>query len=162
MEMKRVIIRPFSAVDRDWLVDTHSRLYVRDEGFDDSFGAVVGEAVDAFLAHHDPDRERGWIAESEGRRLGSIFCVRHGEMTAKLRLFLLVPEARGQGVGYRMLKTCTDFARLAGYGEIRLWTHESHRAACALYASTGWELLDSRPVHSFGCDLVEQSWKFAL
>ncbi|MEX0319271.1 MAG: GNAT family N-acetyltransferase [Ruegeria sp.] len=160
--MSDVTLRPFRPDDAPWLVECHGTLYARDEGFDDTFGQLVVQILDDFIADHDPTLERGWIAEQDGHRLGSIFCVKAGESTAKLRLFLLLPEARGRGLGKRLLHTCMGFARDAGYRDMRLWTHESHRAACALYAATGWQLVDSKPVHSFGVDLVEQSWKIQL
>ncbi|MCE8532149.1 GNAT family N-acetyltransferase [Ruegeria pomeroyi] len=160
--MDTITLRPFRPEDAPWLVERHGTLYAQDEGFDDSFAPLVARIVDDFIANHDPDREQGWIAEADGQRLGSIFCVRLDETTAKLRLFLLVPEARGQGLGRRLIDTCMGFARDKGYVQMQLWTHESHRAACALYAATGWQLVDSKPVHSFGVDLVEQSWKITL
>ena len=160
--METITLRPFCAEDAPWLVQQHDVLYARDEGFDDSFGLLVARILNAFIAGHDPTCERGWIAERDGQRLGSIFCVKLDDQTAKLRLFLLLPEARGQGLGKRLLSTCMGFARDAGYREMALWTHESHRAACGLYRATGWELTASKPVHSFGVDLVEQSWRIRL
>ena len=160
--MDTITLRPFRPEDAPWLVERHGTLYAQDEGFDDSFAPLVAGILDDFIANHDPDREQGWIAEADGQRLGSIFCVRLDETTAKLRLFLLVPEARGRGLGRRLIDTCMGFARSKGYVQMQLWTHESHRAACALYAATGWQLVDSKPVHSFGVDLVEQSWKITL
>ncbi|MCE8524115.1 GNAT family N-acetyltransferase [Ruegeria pomeroyi] len=160
--MDTITLRPFRPEDAPWLVERHGTLYAQDEGFDDSFAPLVAGILDDFIANHDPDCEQGWIAEADGQRLGSIFCVRLDETTAKLRLFLLVPEARGQGLGRRLIDTCMGFARSKGYVQMQLWTHESHRAACALYAATGWQLVDSKPVHSFGVDLVEQSWKITL
>ncbi|MEM9550969.1 MAG: GNAT family N-acetyltransferase [Pseudomonadota bacterium] len=160
--MADVDLRRFEARDAPWLVDVHQRLYARDEGFDDSFGQLVEKALDDFLSGHDPHCEAGWIAERDGQPMGSIFCVRLHQETAKLRLFLLVPEARGQGLGKHMLETCLSFARSVGYRQLRLWTHESHRAACALYKARGFRCLSSKPVRSFGVDLVEQSWEIDL
>lgn len=160
--MVEIALRRFEPADAPWLVEQHGTLYARDEGFDESFPALVADILGDFIRSHDPDRERGWIAERNGARLGSIFCVRLDDETAKLRLFLLLPEARGAGLGRRLLEQCTGFARESGYRYMRLWTHESHRAACALYAATGWQLLDSKQVRSFGVDLVEQSWKIEL
>ena len=158
--MQDVTLRPFRADDIDWLVDRHGALYARDEGFDDSFAPLVRSNLEDFVADHDPTRERGWIAEGPQGRLGSIFCVRLDDSTAKLRLFLLEPEVRGLGLGRRLLATCMAFAKGAGYSGMTLWTHESHRAACALYRRTGWTLAASHPVHSFGQDLVEQTWTY--
>ena len=94
--------------------------------------------------------------------MGSVFCVRLDAETAKLRLFLLTPQARGTGLGRRMLMHNMAFARDAGYTQMQLWTHESHRAAGALYAKTGWALIDSKSVHSFGKPNVEQTWCITL
>lgn len=160
--MNDVVLREFEAADAAWLVERHGVLYARDEGYDDTFRQLVAQILDGFLAGHDPTREHGWIAEAKGRRLGSIFCVSAGSDTAKLRLFLLEPEARGRGIGKRLLNDCVAFARNAGYRDMVLWTHESHRAACALYAATGWRMIDSKPTHSFGVDVVEQSWTIML
>ncbi len=151
-------LRRFRPDDKDWLVRQHSTLYARDEGFDDSFGALVDDILTDFLAHHDPKCEAGWIAAQGEKRLGSIFCVRLDEYTAKLRVFLLLPKARGTGLGTRMLHTCMQFARDAGYRGMRLWTHESHKAAGVLYQRNGWSLDSATPVHSFGRDNVEQNW----
>ena len=152
------MIRSFEPSDMDWLVDRHQALYAAEAGFDDTFGPLVRSILEAFVTDHDPACEAGWIAEADGERLGSIFCVRHDERTAKLRLFLLVPEARGKGLGRDLLARCTRFAREAGYGGMALWTHESHKAACALYARNGWVLQRSVRVTSFGQPLVEQTW----
>jgi GNAT superfamily N-acetyltransferase len=115
------------------------------------------------MRNRDPACERAWIARRGDRRLGSIFCVRgRAPGVAKLRLFLIEPEARGQGLGHRLLGACLAYARDKGYRRMELWTHESHAAACALYARHGFRLVDSRPVHSFGRDLVEQSWEIDL
>ncbi|SLN67939.1 TDP-fucosamine acetyltransferase [Roseivivax jejudonensis] len=155
-------LRPFTAADADWLIDAHRVLYAREAGFDDSFGALVATIVEAFLSDHDPARERGWIAWNDDARVGSIFCVDAGGSAAKLRLFLLLPEARGQGLGRDMLATCMAWARARGYARMTLATHESHRAACALYARTGFVCRSTRPVTNFGQALVEQHWEIAL
>jgi len=160
--MEPVILRPFAPSDADWLAARHGTLYAQTEGFDATFAPLVAGILDDFIDAHDPAVEAGWIAEAAGQPVGSIFCVRLDERTAKLRLFLLEPQMRGQGLGKRMLAHCVDFARTCGYSRMELWTHESHKAACALYAASGWRLAASKPVHSFGVDLVEQSWKIDL
>lgn len=156
-------LRSFETDDAPWLIARHGALYREADGFDDTFAPLVASIAADFLTHHDPARERGWIAWQGTRRIGSIFCVAgDAEGRAKLRLFLLEPDLRGHGLGARLLEQCLSFAEGAGYCEMTLWTHESHRAACALYAKTGFVLDASRPVHSFGQDLVEQSWSIAL
>ena len=160
--MGEVILRDLEIGDAGWLIEQHGRLYAAEEGFDATFEALVAEILADFIRHRDPTCERGWIAEEDGERLGSIFCVRLTEDTAKLRLFLLVPQARGRGLGRRLLAECMGYARAKGYARMQLWTHESHRAACALYHAAGWRCTRSEPVRSFGVDLVEQSWEIRL
>ena len=157
-----VELRDLAPGDAGWLVMQHGALYARDEGFDATFEALVAEILAAFLRGRDPERERAWIAWEGGRRLGSVLVVDAGSGVAKLRLFLLVPEARGRGLGRRLLRTAMGWARGRGYHAMRLWTHESHRAACALYAAEGFRLAASRPARSFGRDVVEQEWERAL
>ncbi|MEP2533300.1 GNAT family N-acetyltransferase [Shimia sp.] len=163
MSSDKTKLRAFTKDDLGWLVQVHGEIYARDEGFDESFGVLVEQILKDFLRDCDPTCEHGWVAEQEGIPLGSIFCVR-GDVQgyAKLRLFMLLPEARGLGLGRRMLDTCMGFARDKGYHGMRLWTHESHAAACALYAANGWSLTASKPVTSFGVDLVEQTWEIAF
>jgi GNAT superfamily N-acetyltransferase len=161
--MAPVTLRDLEIGDAGWLIEQHAVLYARDEGFDASFEALVAETLAAFIRDHDPACERAFIAAAGDRRLGSVFCVRSGEPgVARLRLFLLVPEARGRGLGQRLLDACLGFAREAGYRRLRLSTHQSHRAACALYARNGFLLTGSRSVRSFGRDLVEQGWEIGL
>jgi GNAT superfamily N-acetyltransferase len=158
-----VTFRDLEIGDAGWLIERHAVLYARDDGFDATFEALVAEILAAYIRSRDPATERAFIAVEEGRRLGSIFCVQSGDPgIAKLRLYLLEPEARGRGLGQRLLDACLGFARDTGYARLRLWTHESHRAACALYARNGFRLTESRPVRSFGQDLVEQTWETDL
>jgi DNA-binding MarR family transcriptional regulator/predicted N-acetyltransferase YhbS len=158
-----VELRDLAIGDAGWLVEQHGVLYARDEGFDASFEALVAEILADFIRHGDPACERGWIAWQDGARVGSIFCVKGPEPgLAKLRMFLLLPEARGLGLGQRLLDTCISYARETGYRRMVLWTHESHEAACALYRKNGFSLDSSVPVTSFGVDLVEQQWSVPL
>ncbi|MBU2981851.1 GNAT family N-acetyltransferase [Lentibacter algarum] len=160
--MTEITLRNLQIGDAGWLIQQHGELYARDEGFDASFEALVAEILADYIRNHDNSCERAWIAWEDGQRLGSIFCVRLDEQTAKLRLFLLTPAARGKKLGQRLLAECMRYAKAKGYTRMQLWTHESHEAACALYVKTGWQLVSSKPVHSFGVDLVEQSWQIAL
>jgi len=160
--MDDIELRGLTPDDGGWVVERHGALYAAEAGFDASFEALVGEIIAAFLRSHDTLRERGWIAWAGGRRVGCIFCVRVSDEVAKLRLFLLEPEMRGQGLGRRLLQTCMGFARAQGYRRLMLWTHASHREACALYAASGFTLTASKPVHNYGLDLVEQEWQIEL
>ena len=161
VEPGEAVIRPLQPGDAGWIIGTHGALYARDEGYDRSFEGLVARIMADFLARADP-REAAWIAESGGRRLGTISCMREDAETARLRLFILVPEARGQGLGQRLHDSCVGFARGQGYHRMVLWTHESHRAACALYARNGWRLVRSAPLLAYGQEVVDQDWEITL
>lgn len=155
-------IRHLTPGDSDWIVQQHAQSYAVSDGFDASFARTVAQILSDFEAEHDPACERGFVAWQGAQRLGCIFCVKQDDQTAKLRLFLLVPEARGKGLGKFLLQTCMGWARGQGYDRMELWTHESHKAACALYDRAGWRCRGSRPVTSFGVALVEQIWEVDL
>ncbi len=157
--MAEIEFRDLAPGDAGWLIEQHATLYATEEGFDASFEALVARILADFIDHRRAPVERGWIAWDGKTRLGSIFCVKGPDPdTAKLRLFLLVPGARGRGLGQKLLSLCLDHARAQGFKRMTLWTHESHRAACALYEKADFTCVSSRPVHSFGVDLVEQEW----
>jgi len=157
--MEEIAFRDFRPEDAGWLAARHGALYAEAEGFDESFQELVAQIVADYAATREPSRERAWIATRGGERLGSIFCVEAPDGIAKLRLFLVEPAARGQGLGKRLLDLCLRYARDRGYPGLTLWTHESHRAAGALYRAAGLRIVDSRRVRSFGQDLVEQIWQ---
>jgi len=153
-------LRPIRADDRNWLVNRHIEIYRAESGFDNSFGVLVGEIIDAFLSQNDPTCEAGWIAERDGEPVGSIFCVKLDAQTAQLRLFFVESHARGAGLGRQMLKTCMTFARDHGYQGMRLWTHRSHASACALYRRSGWRCIAAEPKVSFGQNEVVETYVY--
>jgi len=161
--MAEIAFRDLDIGDAGWLIQRHAEYYAEEEGFDASFEPLVAEILLTHMRGRDPACERAWIAHRGAARLGSIFCVTGPEPGwAKLRLFFVEPSARGQGLGQALLDLCLAFARGRGYRRMTLWTHESHRAACALYARNGFDCVSSKPVRNFGCDLVEQMWERAL
>ena len=163
LDRASVSIRDLAIGDAGWLIQRHAELYARDDGFDASFEALVAEILADHIRTRDPSCERAFIAHASERRLGSVFCCKGGAPgLARLRLFLLEPEARGIGLGRQMLEECMGYARESGYSAMWLWTHESHRAACALYRKAGFTCTETKPVHSFGQELVEQRWEIAL
>jgi len=155
-------LRPFESGDADWLVAEHAAYYAKAEGFDQSFGPLVRRIVDDFLSGHDDTCEAGWIAHHADHRLGCIFCVRKDDTTAKLRLFYVVPQARGTGAAQSLMDQCLGFARTAGYAGLTLWTHESHAAAGRIYKRNGLTRTRAEPVYSFGVDLIEETWEIAF
>lgn len=161
--MEPVRIRALQPGDAGWVIMRHAELYAAEEGFDASFEPLVARILADLMATGDPACDRGWIAAAaDGTRLGSIFCARLDDRTARLRLFLVEPVARRSGVGQRLLDTCLDHARACGFARITLWTHAEHRAACRLYQRNGFVCESAQPVQSFGCRLTEQTWSRPL
>ncbi|GAB3578368.1 GNAT family N-acetyltransferase [Amycolatopsis endophytica] len=138
-------------------------LYAQEYGWDTTYEGLVARIVADYLDHHDPSREAGWIAELDGERAGAVFCVRGpDDRTAKLRLLLVEPSARGHGIGRRLVDECLAFARAHGYTAMELWTNSVLTAARRIYQRVGFELVDSAPHSSFGHDLVGETWRREL
>ena len=151
--------------DLGWVVRAHGELYHREFGWDADFEALVARIVADYTttAPADPAGHAAWIAELDGRRVGCVFCVpdeRPG--TAKLRLLLVDPAARGHGLGDRLVTECLSFARTAGRHTVTLWTNDVLTAARRLYRRHGFTLTAEAPHHSFGHDLVGQTWQRTL
>ncbi|HVU76258.1 MAG TPA: helix-turn-helix domain-containing GNAT family N-acetyltransferase [Gaiellaceae bacterium] len=154
----RVTIRTAGSGDYGWLVERHGVLYAAEYGWDVTFEGLVAEIAGSFARGHDPQRERAWIAELDGRRAGCILCVREDDETAKLRVLLVEPWARGHGIGSRLVDECIEFARSAGYRRLVLWTNDVLAGARRIYERAGFTLVDEGPHEAFGHRLVEQTW----
>jgi DNA-binding MarR family transcriptional regulator/predicted GNAT family acetyltransferase len=152
-----VVLREPEPGDLGWIVACHGALYAREYGYDETFEGLVAGIV-ADFAGHDPGRERAWIAEVDGVRAGSVLCARRDDTTAQLRLLLVEPAARGQGVGRRLVDECLGFARAAGYDRITLFTYDAHAGARRIYQRVGFTLAEQRPARAYGRDLMEQVW----
>jgi DNA-binding MarR family transcriptional regulator/N-acetylglutamate synthase-like GNAT family acetyltransferase len=157
-----ISLRQAKAGDFGWIVSRHGALYAEEYGWDESFEAFAAEIVAAFIKKHDPKRERCWIAELDGERAGAAALVRENDRTAKLRLLIVEPDARGFGVGRRLVEECVRFARASGYRKITLWTQSILAAARAIYLRAGFQKKREEPHASFGKKLVGEYWELKL
>lgn len=156
------LLRPHQPGDMGWVVQRHGLLYAQEYGWDEQFEALVAEIVAKFIKQFDPKRERCWMAEKDGEVVGSVFLVKETDAVAKLRLLIVEPRARGLGIGRRLVQECERFARQVGYQKITLWTNSVLVSARHIYETTGYQLVHAEPHHSFGHDLVGETWELVL
>ena len=148
--------------DLGWVIGRQAAGYAAEYGWDQTYEALVARILADYVDHRDPAREAAWIAEADGERAGSVFCVRKSETVAQLRLLYVDPAARGLGIGSRLVEECLRFARSAGYTEMMLWTNSVLAGARRIYQRAAFTLREEEPHRSFGQDLVGQVWSRPL
>jgi GNAT superfamily N-acetyltransferase len=148
--------------DLGWVVMAHGEVYAEEFGWNTEFEALVARIVADYSAGHDPGREAAWIAEVDGERVGCVFVVAKDTDTAQLRILLVAPSGRGRHLGARLVSEVIDFARAAGYRRMTLWTNDPLAAARHVYLAAGFSLTSEEQHHSFGVDLVGQTYELDL
>ena len=156
------LLRSHEPGDIGWIIHRHGVVYSQEYGFDEAFEALVAEILVQFIRKHDPKRERIWIAEQDGERIGSVMIVDAGDQVAQLRLLFVEPKARGKGIGKRLIDECVNVSRRLRYQKIKLWTQSDLLEARHLYAKAGFELVEESPHKSFGHDLIAEIWELQL
>ncbi len=156
------VLRALQPGDIGWVTHRQAVLYAEEYGWDISYEALVAEILSGFVKSYDPAAEHAWIAEQDGRIVGSVFVVRAAADVAQLRLLYVEPDARGLGIGRRLVDACIAFARAKGFQTLTLWTNDVLASARKIYLAAGFQLTSEEPHHSFGKDLVGQTWQLAL
>jgi DNA-binding MarR family transcriptional regulator/GNAT superfamily N-acetyltransferase len=157
-----VTLRTHRPGDIGWIVSRNGALYAEEYGWTIDYEALAAEIAGQFIKTFDGARERCWIAEVDGKPVGSVMLVNAGNNVGKLRLLLVEPGARGLGVGRTLVGECIRFAREKGYTSMTLWTQSILLAARGIYRQAGLRLVDEKPHHSFGQDLVGETWEMEL
>lgn len=163
-------LRSLQPGDLGWVVSRHGALYAAEYGWSQLFEALVARIAADYVDQLQPRLENAWIAELNGHAMGCVFLVqaRHEKTgqplpgVAQLRLLLVEPAARGQGLGKQLVQQCHRFAAQAGYRCVRLWTNRNLLAARGIYEAAGYQLISSAPHHSFGHALVGEVWEKTL
>jgi len=156
------LLRQHQPGDLGWIVHRQAILYAEEYGWDGTYEALAGEIVAQFIKNYDPNRERCWIAEKDGERVGGAFVAKVSDDIAQLRLLHVESQARGLGIGKRLVEECVRFARQAGYQKMTLWTQSNLHAARHIYKQAGFQVVREQQHHSFGKDLTAETWELNL
>jgi N-acetylglutamate synthase-like GNAT family acetyltransferase len=145
------------------VIALHGELYAQEYGFDHRFEAYVAETMAEFGQLARPGLDRLWVAERDGRLVGSIAIIGREDGLAQLRWFLVRPDTRGSGLGRRLVDDSLAFCRAAGYRSVCLWTVNGLDAAAHLYRQAGFRKTETKPPGDlWGANLSEERYDLTL
>jgi DNA-binding MarR family transcriptional regulator/N-acetylglutamate synthase-like GNAT family acetyltransferase len=157
-----IVLRPHAPGDMGWIVESQARMYSERYKWGKGVEGVAARIVADFLEHFKPGREACWVAERDGKRLGTVLVVERTPQVAQLRLLAVLPAARGFGLGSLLVKQCEKFARQAGYEKIYLWTQTELASARKIYQAHGYRKVEESVHTSFGQPVEGESWVLDL
>ena len=140
----------------------HGVLYAAEYGFNHIFESYVAETLAGLGRTYRPDRDRLWLAERDGQVVGTVAIVGREAGAAQLRWLLVRPEARGLGLGRRLVAEALDFCRAGGYASVFLWTVSALDEAARLYVSCGFRKTETLPPTRWGVEVIEERYDLAL
>jgi len=155
-------LRPHRPGDMGLIIHSHAVQFAEDYGWNEEFEALVAERTAEFIRNFDPAHERCWLAEHNGKMVGSLCLVRVKEDVAELRLPFVTSEARNLGIGKSMLAEAIRFARHVGYKKLTMWTESLHEHSRDLFEDAGLRIMREIQHHRFGKDLIGQHWEMDL
>lgn len=161
-ELYPIIIRNFVEDDIEHLILRHQILYPAEYGLSSAFANDVNMVIHKFVGNFDANKECILIAEVDGQRLGSIAIAKSDDKMAQLRFFLLEPEARGKGIGKKLIENALEFCREKGYTHIFLETISKLKTARHIYKSKGFRITHTHENPAWGKDVIEERWDMDL
>ena len=147
--------------DLSFLLSAHAAHYLKEHGYTVPFEYYVGKAINEFYENYNPARSRIWIVEENGFRLGSLVLQDRGT-SAQLRLFLLLTDARGHGMGKDLLRRFIVFCNEKNFQSAYFWTTDEQVAAAHLYRSFGFQIAEERTSRTFGRPILEQRYELVF
>jgi DNA-binding MarR family transcriptional regulator len=115
-----------------------------------------------FLASFDAQRECCWVAERDGVVVGSVMVRRVSDSEAAVALFFVESQARGAGIGRRLLAEAIRFAQHAGHDRLRAELFDAMKTARQLLHAAGFRHAGEKATDRYGVTLAEQDWVLPL
>lgn len=162
-DVQAITLRPLRIGDMGMIIHRQSLIYAAEQGYDERYEGLIAGILAGYQASFDPTRDAGWVADGDGRVLGCIFLVHTDQLkVGKLRLLYVEPDARGLGVGRRLVQNCIERAREVGYECLELWTDNVLSAARRVYEGAGFVLKNEEATQLFGTETISQTWALNL